>query len=34
MEKSLKEIQDEIVDDFCMYDDWLDKYSALIDMGN
>ena len=34
MEKTLKEAQDEVIEEFSMYDDWLDKYSALIEMGN
>ena len=25
-EKTLKEVQEEIVDDFSMYEEWLDKY--------
>ena len=33
MEKTLKEVQDEIVDDFSMYDEWLDKYEYLIELG-
>lgn len=33
MEKSLKEIQEEIVEEFSMYDDWLDKYEYLIELG-
>ena len=31
--KSLKEAQAEVVDDFSMYDEWLDKYEYLIDLG-
>ena len=31
--KSLQEIQAEVVDDFSMYDEWLDKYEYLIDLG-
>ena len=34
MEKTLKEAQDEVIEEFSMYDDWLDKYSVLIEMGN
>lgn len=34
MEKTLKEIQDEVVEEFSMYDDWLDRYSYLIELGN
>ena len=32
--KSLKEAQAEVVDDFSMYDEWLDKYEYLIDLGH
>ena len=31
--KSLQEAQAEVVDDFSMYDEWLDKYEYLIDLG-
>ena len=31
--KSLQEVQAEVVDDFSMYDEWLDKYEYLIDLG-
>ena len=31
--KSLQEIQAEVVEDFTMYDEWLDKYEYLIDLG-
>ncbi len=33
VEKTLKEVQEEIVDDFSMYDEWLDKYEYLIELG-
>ena len=33
MSKSLKEVQAEIVDDFSMYDEWLEKYEYLIELG-
>jgi len=33
MEKSLKEAKDEVVDQFSMFDEWLDKYEYLIDLG-
>lgn len=33
MEKTLKEIKEEIIDTFSMYDDWLDKYEYLIELG-
>ena len=32
--KSLQEIQAEVIDDFSMYDEWLDKYEYLIDLGH
>ncbi len=31
--KTLKEAEDEIVDSFLMYDEWLDKYEYLIELG-
>ena len=31
---TINEIQDQIVTDFSAFDDWMDKYSILIDMGN
>lgn len=31
---SLKQIQDEIIEDFSAFDDWLDKYDYLIELGN
>lgn len=33
MMKSLKEIQNGIIDDFSMYDEWLEKYEYLIELG-
>lgn len=30
---TIKEIQDSIVEDFTMLDDWMDRYSTLIDLG-
>ena len=32
--KSIDEIQDEIIDEFSIFDDWMDKYALLIDLGN
>ena len=32
--KSIDEIQDEIIDEFSAFDDWMDKYALLIDLGN
>lgn len=31
---TINEIQDNIVEEFSMFDDWMDKYSLLIDLGN
>ena len=31
---TINEIQDEIVEDFADFDDWMDKYQMLIDLGN
>lgn len=31
--KTLKEAEDEVVDSFNVYDEWLDKYEYLIDLG-
>ena len=31
---TLNEIQDEIVDDFELFDEWMDKYNYLIELGN
>lgn len=30
---TIKEIQDEIIDDFLLLDDWMDRYQLIIDMG-
>ena len=30
----INDIQDEIIDEFCSFDDWMDRYSLLIDYGN
>ncbi len=30
----INEIQDSIVEEFAQFDDWMDKYALLIDMGN
>ena len=30
---TIKEIQDSIVEDFSMFDDWMDRYAMLIEMG-
>jgi cysteine desulfuration protein SufE len=31
---SIIELQDEIIEEFSMFDDWMDKYALLIDLGN
>lgn len=33
MEKTLKEKQLEIIEDFSLYEEWLDKYEYLIELG-
>ncbi|WP_282115658.1 SufE family protein [Cellulophaga baltica] len=30
---SIKEIQDDIVDEFSMFDDWMQRYEYMIDLG-
>ncbi|GAD06452.1 Fe-S metabolism protein SufE [Porphyromonas crevioricanis] len=32
--KSINEVQDEIVEEFGAFDDWMDKYALLIDLGS
>jgi cysteine desulfuration protein SufE len=29
----IKEIQDEIVDEFSMFDDWMERYEYIIQLG-
>ena len=31
---TINEIQDEIIDEFSAFDDWMDRYSLLIEYGN
>lgn len=31
---TINEIQDQIIDDFSAFDDWMDRYQMLIEMGN
>lgn len=31
---TINEIQDSIIEDFSVFDDWMDKYSYIIDLGN
>jgi cysteine desulfuration protein SufE len=30
---TIKEVQDSIIEEFSLFDDWMDKYNLLIDMG-
>lgn len=30
---TIKELQDEIIEDFAVLDDWMDRYALLIDLG-
>ena len=32
--ETINDIQDEIIEEFAGFDDWMDKYQLLIDMGN
>lgn len=34
MNTSINEIQDEIIDEFSGFSDWMDKYAYIIEMGN
>ena len=34
MVMTINEIQDEIIEEFSGFDDWMDKYQLLIDLGN
>ena len=31
---TINEIQDEVISEFADFDDWMDKYQMLIDLGN
>lgn len=31
---TINEIQDEVIEEFAGFDDWMDKYQMLIDLGN
>ena len=33
MSKDIKEIQEEIVDEFAMFDDWMQRYEYMIELG-
>ena len=32
--KTINELQDEVIEEFNDFDDWMDKYQLLIDLGN
>ena len=32
--ETINEVQDEIIEEFSSFDDWMDKYQLLIDMGS
>lgn len=32
--KTINEFQDEVIEEFSDFDDWMDKYQLLIDLGN
>lgn len=34
MRKSINEIQDELIEEFALLDDWMDRYELIITMGN
>ena len=34
MNKSLKEVEEDIIEEFAEFDEWLDKYEYIIDLGN
>ncbi|GHT07043.1 Fe-S metabolism protein SufE [Bacteroidia bacterium] len=34
MTKTINQIQDEIIDEFSVFDDWMDKYELLIEVGS
>lgn len=34
MMQSINELQDNIIEEFAVFDDWMDKYALLIDLGN
>ena len=31
---TINEVQDEIIEEFSVFDDWMDKYALLIELGN
>lgn len=34
MMATIDEVQDEIIEEFSMFDDWMDRYALLIELGN
>jgi len=32
--QTIDEVQQEIIDEFSIYDDWMDKYAVIIEYGN
>lgn len=34
MTSSIEDIQSEIIEEFAIYDDWLDKYQYIVELGN
>lgn len=34
MEQTINELQDNVIEEFSAFDDWMDKYALLIDLGN
>jgi len=34
IDMTINELQDEIIEEFSQFDDWMDKYALLIDLGN
>ena len=32
--KTINELQDEVIEEFSDFDDWMDKYQLLLDLGN
>lgn len=32
--KTINELQDEVIEEFSDFEDWMDKYQLLIDLGN
>lgn len=33
MNKSINELQDEVIEEFALFDDWMEKYEYIIDLG-